>query len=109
MTAEQIQEYRSEFRSIVSLRSTIKSHDRFITQLHRWDKAGSHLKAIDKAIAAHHDMKAKLKEKLKGRSYEEWKALSIKISRLSSDYKNAAKRYSSRTCSILNKISDLKF
>lgn len=51
-----------------------------ITMLHRWDKNGSHEAAIKKAVDRLAELKAQYKKLLLGKSYEDWKTFSKKLS-----------------------------
>lgn len=80
MKETQIKQFRSEFASIVWLKGLIKDHGRALGSLYHYDKDGSHQKAIEKGLAKRDELKAELIEKLKGKTYEEWKAMSAKLS-----------------------------
>ena len=80
MTETEIQEFKTEFASIVHWQGMIKSQSAQLRRLEAYNKGGSHDNAILKAIDVFKSYKSKLKEKLKGKSYEEWKEFSSKIS-----------------------------
>lgn len=80
MTEIEIQEFRKQFASIVYWQGMIKEQSGTLRRLEAWNKSGSHDNAILNAIEVFKSYKLKLKEKLNGKSYEEWKEFSRNIS-----------------------------
>lgn len=80
MTKEDQLQFKKEFKSIVYQYSEIQSSNNRLKQLHAWDKNGSHENAIIKELEKKKEIQVKFKEMLKGMDYEEWKAMSKKIS-----------------------------
>ncbi len=89
MKANEQEQFRKEFKSIVYQYSELKSSMTRLKQLHIWDKNGSHQKAILKELDTRKAIQTKLAEMLKGRSYEDWKLTSKRLSILNSRIKNA--------------------
>jgi hypothetical protein len=79
MTPKEIEKFRSDFKSIVYLKSELIKSNNIIRNLSRYDKNGSHQKAILKAIDIRSDIKLKYNKKLDGKTYEEWFAKSKRI------------------------------
>lgn len=82
MTIEEIEILKKEFKKIVYYRGLIKSQNNFIGTLSRFDKNGSHKQAILNAIERKNELLSVFNRMLKDRSYEEWKELMKKISKL---------------------------
>jgi hypothetical protein len=80
MTSDEINAFRKEFASIVYCRGFVKTQARHLCNLEAFNKGGSHERAILKAVENLKVSKAKLREKLKGKSYDEWKAFSHQLS-----------------------------
>lgn len=89
MDKEKIERFRKEFASIVYVNSEIMTNNLRLKSLMVWDKNSSHSKAILKNIEHRKELKLKLQTKLKGKTYDEWKFLSKKLSVLNSRLRNA--------------------
>lgn len=87
MTKEEQLQFRKEFAAIVYWKSSVKEQAQKISQLQMWDKNGSHEKAILAAVNELDRCKTELKERLKGKSYQEWRDFSKKLSLLNSKLK----------------------
>lgn len=79
---DKIQQFRREFESIVWQNSQLSTNRAHLAMLHRWDRNGSHEKAILKSLDKRTELKAKLEEMLNGHSYEQWKYTSGKLSNI---------------------------
>lgn len=79
--------FRKEFASIVYLKGMIKSHRRHIADLHIWDKNGSHKDAILRSLTKRDELNKSFEEKLKRKTYEQWKETSRKLSLLKAKLK----------------------
>lgn len=82
MNSEQIKEFRTKFQRIVFIKSEIKTVAAHLTKLHTWDKNDSHKKAIEIDLTKLDEFKVTYKERLEGKTYEEWKNFSHLISQL---------------------------
>ncbi len=89
MEHEKQEQFRKEFRSIVYQNSLMADSGKYLTSLHKWDKNDSHKKSILAALDARKELQNKLKEMLKGSTYEDWKLFSKRLSVLNSRLKNA--------------------
>lgn len=81
----------------------VLSNSKRLKQLHAYDKNGSHEKAILNALSDRDKLKLKLKEILKGETYEDWKNKSSKITAL----KVRLKKARDREQIVMNEISKL--
>jgi hypothetical protein len=105
MNQFEIEQFRHDFRVLVYQKSIVYDRNESIKKLSRYDKQGSHEKAIVKAIANRDIESNKFKEMLKGKSYDEWKEFSKKICILQKRLKAiqvSQKKYE-------DKINQLKF
>ncbi len=82
MTSSEITQFRKEFASIVYWKGMINSQKRNVGTVTRFDKNGSHKNATLKSIDTLNDYRDKFYKKLKGKTYEEWFAMSKTISQL---------------------------
>lgn len=73
------EEFKSQFKKLVWIKSEIASYRKHLSRLHAWDKNGSHDKAILKALEKRDELKQKFEEMLRGKTYEEWQAFSKKL------------------------------
>ena len=89
MTEDQIKTFREEFASIVFWFGEVKSQAGVISRLESWNKGGSHDKAIIKAIDTLNSCRKKLREKLKGKSYAEWRDFSKNLTALNGKLKRS--------------------
>lgn len=89
MDKEQIERFREEFQDILYLNSLITANNTKLKLLHTWDKNGSHTKAILRNIEERKELKAKLETQLKGKTYDEWKLFSKRLSVLTNRLRNA--------------------
>ena len=89
MNTADVEQFRKEFKTIVRVKGEIVSKSLHVTDLYRWDKNGSHANAIERAEAAVRTKRDDFKSKLKGKSYEDWKAMSRKISYIQARRKKA--------------------
>ncbi len=90
MTTQQIEQFRTELKVLITLNSDIAENRQYLVKLHRWDKHGSHQTAILTAMGRRDELLATQKEMLKGHKYAEWQATSRKISGLQARLKRAA-------------------
>lgn len=100
MTEIEQEKFRAEFKHIVWLNSEIATSNGRLRNLHAWDKNGSHNKAIIKELDIKKQIQEKLKVALKGADYEEWKAVSKRLSKLTSRLKTAKVTLSNCTSEI---------
>lgn len=80
MTPSEITKFRKDFASIVFWKGMLKSQKRNVGTVTRFDKNGSHQKATLRSIETLDDYREKFDAKLKGKTYEEWAAMSRAIS-----------------------------
>lgn len=102
MTPEKITKFKADFKSLVYTKGMVTEANNKIKQLSRWDRDGSHEKAIVKAIEKRDKIKKDYTEKLKGKRYEQWKDFSRKISTLNSRLNKAIERQKAITDEINN-------
>lgn len=93
MTAEEQSQFRKEFKSIVYQKGLISANGDFLRILHAYDKNDSHKNAILKHLDKRKELQNRFKEMLKGKTYEQWKQFSRRLSALNSRLKrgNSAK------------------
>lgn len=89
MTAEQIEKFKTTFKSIVYWKSEVAKSNDYIRSLSRYDKNGSHEKAILKSIEIRDKHKFKYHELLNGLTYEQWYEKSKKISLIQAKIKRS--------------------
>lgn len=89
MNSEEQEQFRKEFASIVYLNSCIISSGVWLKQLHAYDKNDSHKNAIIKKLDERKELKSELAIKLKGKSYEEWKTFSKRLTILNGRVRRA--------------------
>lgn len=82
MTETEIKRFRVEFRKIVSIKDWLLNNKKYLTQLHKWDKNGSHTKVINDSLKRRDDILKQYNLALKGKTYEEWKATGKAITQL---------------------------
>ena len=91
MTPEEVVQFRTEFKKIVYHKGLITNNRLFLTQMQRFDKNDSHKNAILKALTKRDELIKKFNEMLCGLTYDEWKELSSKISRINEKISRNAK------------------
>lgn len=79
---EQYNIFRKKFQQIVYKKGLIKVSEDKIKCLSRWDKNGSHQKAINEEIERLKIHRKEFKDSMIGKNYEEWKKISIRLSAL---------------------------
>lgn len=89
MTEEEVKLFRTRFKSIVYQLSSVKKAEAYVKELSRFDRKGSHQKAINKAREILDIQRGTLEVMLQGRSYEDWKEASAKISKYQSRMKRS--------------------
>lgn len=105
MNQFEIEQFRHDFRVLVYQKSIVYDRNESIKKLSRYDKNGSHEKAIVKAIANRDIESRKFNEMLKGKTYNEWKEFSKKLCIL----QNRLKSNQVTQKNIEDKINQLKF
>lgn len=91
MTTEEITRFRKEFASIVWSKGEVKERAHNLRLMEAFDKDDSHKEAVERNKNNLFKAQNSLKEKLKGRTYEEWKEFSKKLSFLTQRVKYSAK------------------
>ena len=81
------EKFKSDFKSIVYLKSQIIDANKHIAKMTAYDKNGSHKKAIERAIEKRNLVKQEFTEKLNGELYEVWSEKSKALSLLNSKLK----------------------
>lgn len=89
MSPSEVEQFKKEFKSIIFKNSQIADAKTKLRSLHAWDKNGSHEKAILRQLDQIEKYKDELKVLLKGKSYEEWRLMSKKITQVSGKLKTA--------------------
>ncbi len=82
MTTTEQEQFLKEYKAILQKRDEIKIHGQHLQNLHRWDRNGSHQSAIIKALDKRKTLQTELAAMLKGKTYEQWKAVRVKLSSL---------------------------
>lgn len=90
MTPGEFTKFRNEFASIVYWKGMVKERAFSISMLERCNKNGSHDEAIRRGVTYLNEAKSKLKEKLNGKSYDEWKFFSARLSTIKAKGKAAS-------------------
>ncbi len=112
MTADEIQEFRKQFKSIVYIKGQLIVKQQYIAQLHQWDRNDSHKKAILKALDERDTLDRSLIESLKGKSYEQWKLFSKQLSTIicnNEKTKRKIEAYQIKVLSTENTIKHMQF
>ena len=104
MIDERIELLLKEWRSIKYVKSEITNCNIKIKQLTRFDKNNSHKNAIEKVMAEKYLQIKNLNEKLHGKTYEDWREFSRKVSAIRSRMKPAQQRIEK----LSNELSNLK-
>lgn len=81
MNPEQ-KEFRAKFKHIVWLKGRIKAAEAYVKSVTRYDKNGSHTKAIKEAIDKLNNVKDQYNVSLEGKSYAQWKQESAELSKV---------------------------
>lgn len=89
MNREEIEQFRKEFKQLVYQKSEVEDSKRQLKTLHAYDKNGSHENAILKELDKLDDLRRKFKELLKGKTYDQWRGTSKKISYLTQRLRNS--------------------
>lgn len=97
--------FRDEFRSIIYQRSQLSAAICRIKEYSRFDKNGSHANAIRKTMDQAKEIERIIDEKLKGKSYDQWREFSKKLTAISSKVKIAKTKYDKATL----QLQSLKF
>ena len=92
MNTDEMDLFRRNFKSIVWKKGQLTDANNKIKQLSRWDKDGSHTSAIKKQIAERDKQKQRLESMLNGKTYDEWKEFSKKLSSLVGKNKRASEQ-----------------
>ena len=89
MTQEEIENFKSNFKSVVYLKGRITKTKNHISKLYSWDKNGSCQNAINKSETLLKDLKQQFKSKLNlyCEHYEDLLIISAKLSKLNADIK----------------------
>ncbi len=104
METEQINKFKREFKSLTYQQGQLTDSKERLKNLSRYDKNGSHQKALLKEMKNRDDIRAKIKEMEKGVAYDEWKKISKRLTAL--QYK--LKVVDSRKRVIENELSTFK-
>jgi hypothetical protein len=97
--------FRRQYKSIVYQVGLVAESNKHLRALHSWDKNGSHTKAILASLERKKDRQNTLKKMLNGASYEEWSAISKRLSVL----QHRLFQTEARKIKTENEINDLKF
>ena len=89
MSSQEIEKFKSAFKSIVYTKGLVTSTQNWHRQLCAWDKNDSHKQKIIECIADIKEIKKQLEEKLGGKTYAEWRDFSREISGLQGRLKAA--------------------
>ena len=100
---DKIEDFKTQFKKIVYKKGQITTHKLYLRKLHAFDRNGSHKKAILKALDEFDILKADSNLLLKGKTYEDWKEFSKKLSTLNS----ALKRTETKKLEIETNINNL--
>ena len=92
METEQINKFKRDFKSLVYQKGLLTESNNRIKQLSRFDKNGSHQRAIMKELQTKDNINAKIKEIQKSVDYEEWRKTSKRLTLLLSKLKLVASR-----------------
>jgi len=92
MTPKEIEQFKIDFKKIISVNAEINDSSKKLTGLHVWDKNGSHNDAIIKRLDIMKAQKEERTKLLNGHDYEEWKAISKKLNQLKLRLDNAIRQ-----------------
>jgi len=112
MTTEEQEKFKEEFRSIVWENSQVITANNYIQTLTRFDRNDSHKKVILEAIEKRDEIRKRLKEKLKGKTYKEWLEVSKKLTTLKVKLRtiqDAQEKYRLRLLEVQKEIQSLNF
>ncbi len=90
METEQINNFKRDYKKILSLRADIKDSNTRLKKLHVWDKNGSHGKAILKEMNIGQGFKNNLSEILRGKPFEEWQKENNRLTKMLSKFKSVS-------------------
>lgn len=89
MNCPEIEKFKAEFQTIIGLRKQLSDNAELLKKLHAWDKNNSHRESIAKHLIKRDELKNRIVVMLDGRSYDDWKKASKKLSSLKSRLKRA--------------------
>lgn len=86
------EDFKTEYKKIVYRKGQITTHKLYLRKLHAFDKNDSHKQAIIKALDKFDILKAEFNEMLKGKTYEDWKETSQKLTTLKTTLEKIEKK-----------------